>query len=145
MPDSPTRALIREETKHLQDTRTERTAGRQGRKGPSGADDHARRQVRRAVTIQHYEQILDATLRNVDLALLFPEILSRVRSMLEVDQVTVFLLDETGQDLYATASVGMEQAVDAGIRIPVGKGIAGSVFSTGKPKTLYDVHANSVA
>ncbi|MEK6975321.1 MAG: HAMP domain-containing sensor histidine kinase [Candidatus Thermoplasmatota archaeon] len=71
------------------------------------------------MTIQHYEQILDATLRNVDLPTLFPEVLARVRSLLEADEVTVYLLDETTHGLYATASIGMEQAVEAGILLAV--------------------------
>src|SRR5688572_14211522 len=122
MDDSPTRGLIREEARHLEGARGDASRGSHVGPGPHAADDHARRQVRRAITIQHYEQILDATLRNVELELLFPEILARIRTLLEADHVTVFLLDETGRDLCATASVGMEQAVEAGIRIPFGTG-----------------------
>lgn len=145
MPDSPTRDLIREEAKHLEGTRAKDDAGLPPSAGSTVASTHARQQVRRAVTIQHYEQILDATLRNVDLATLFPEVLARVRALLEADEVTVYLLDETGQELQAAASVGMEQAVEVGIRIPFGKGVAGSVIATGKSRTLYDVNASTVA
>lgn len=141
---SPVRELIREEAKHLGKARSQQD-GPAGHVGSGGATEHAQQQVRRAVTIQHYERILDATLRNVDLATLFPEILARVQNLLEADQVTVYLLDETNQSLHATASVGMEQAVEAGIRIPIGKGIAGSVLATGQSKALYEVNAETVA
>lgn len=109
------------------------------------AEAHAERQVDRAVTIDHYEQILDAALRNFDLELLLPEILGRIRSMLEVDEATVFLLDEAGRHLYARASVGMEEAVEAGIRIPVGQDIAGAVITSRQSATLYDISAATVA
>lgn len=145
MPDSPTRDMIREEVKHLEEGRTGSSARLHPPAGSKIADDHARQQIRRAVTIQHYEQILDATLRNVDPAVLFPEILGKVRVLLEADEATIYLLDEATNDLQATASIGMEHAVEAGIRMPIGKGVAGSVIATGKSQTLYAINADTVA
>src|SRR5688500_4620346 len=149
MPTSPTRDLIAEEASHLDGARArvdaDKANGSTASVSSRDSIDHAQQQVQRVVTIQHYEQILDATLRNVDLALLLPEILVRVQALLEADEATIFLLDEAGRGLYATASVGLEQAVEAGIRIPVGKGIAGSVIATGQSKTLYEITRDTVA
>ena len=101
--------------------------------------------MQRAITVRHYEQVLDAALRNLDLDLLFPELLGRIRTMLEADEVTVFLLDEAGRNLYARSSVGLEEAVESGIRIPVGQGIAGQVIASRHTQALYDVNENTVS
>lgn len=142
--DPKVQELIAEEKQHLRKAvRAAETSG------PSGvareAVAHAKEQVHRAVSISHYEQVLDATLRNLELDLLFPEILGRIRSMLEADEATVFLLDQTGKYLYARASVGMEEAVENGLRIPVGKGVAGAVVASRKSQTLYEVNDATVA
>ncbi|MEA3189562.1 MAG: hypothetical protein QOD77_144 [Thermoplasmata archaeon] len=124
-------------------------AVRAAEKGPTEVAEeavaHAEEQVHRAVTISHYEQILDAALRNLDPDLFFPEILGRIRTMLDADAATVFLLEADGRQLFARASSGLEDAVTAGIRIPMGEGVAGVALATRETQTVDDVNEKTVA
>jgi PAS domain S-box-containing protein len=77
----------------------------------------------------------------------FEELLSdhleRTRALLGVDTVAVLLLDDIGAELIARAAKGLEEEVDQGVRIPVGKGFAGRVAASRSPVILEDVdHAD---
>ncbi|MHB1260967.1 MAG: GAF domain-containing sensor histidine kinase [Thermoplasmatota archaeon] len=135
------KAMISEEVQYLDRSSTSNDS----QPGAKAAADHAKTQVHRAVTINHYEQVLDATLRNLDMAHLLPEILGRIRPMMDVDAVTLFMADSDGLSLLATASVGLEPAVERHIRIPRGMGLAGAVFARGHSKVLEEVTAATVA
>lgn len=137
LPERPAgvQELITEERQHLK--KAERTADRNPDSAiAQEAEAHAARQVRRAVTIGHYEKFLDVALLNLDVDLLFPEILGRVSAMLAVQEATVFLLDREGRYLYAKASLGLEEPADNGLRIPVGHGPMGSALAERRPQTL---------
>ncbi|GAA1752406.1 SpoIIE family protein phosphatase [Luedemannella helvata] len=70
--------------------------------------------------------------------------LGDIRDALRVDTVTVLLLDPYGRELVATASLGLEEEVAQGVRLPVGKGFAGRVAGTRAPVQLTKVDAKSV-
>src|SRR5262249_36372671 len=53
--------------------------------------------------------------------------LLRIKAYLQVDTVAVLLLDEYEETLVARAAIGLEEEVEQGVRIPVGKGFAGRV------------------
>ncbi|MHB8634615.1 MAG: GAF domain-containing sensor histidine kinase [Thermoplasmatota archaeon] len=144
MPDSPTREMMKEEEKHLQAALTAE-AENPTEEGTGEAMGHANLQVRRAVTIGQFVEILGAALRNLDLDALLPDILGRIRGMLEADEVTVYLPDPKGGELFAQASVGFERAIQDRIRVPVGEGVAGAVFNSHVSQTLYDVNEKTVA
>jgi signal transduction histidine kinase len=63
--------------------------------------------------------------------------------MLRADTCATLLLDEDRQELVARAAVGIEEEVEQGIRIPVGRGFAGRVAADRRPVILDDVdHAD---
>src|SRR5256885_16623800 len=82
-----------------------------------GADERLRR----------IESMTDAALAHVDVEALLAELLDRVRDLLGVDTATVLLLDPASQELLVTVAPGLEATVRQGIRIPLGKGVAGRV------------------
>ncbi len=95
--------------------------------------------------LRRLQSLTDAALAHLELDELLGALLLRVREALEVDTVAVLLLDEEGKELVARAAVGIEEEVEQGVRVPVGKGFAGRVAATRKPVILDDVdHADVV-
>jgi len=54
-------------------------------------------------------------------------LLDCIRQVMEVDTVTILLRTEAGQQLTVHASLGLEEEIAAGIRIPIGHGFAGNI------------------
>jgi signal transduction histidine kinase len=55
----------------------------------------------------------------------------------------VLLVDEDAHELVARAAVGIEEEVERGVRIPIGRGFAGRIAAEGQPVILADVdHAD---
>ena len=69
----------------------------------------------------------DAALANLSLDGLLEELLLRIRDALDSDTAAFLLLDDTGTELVARAAKGIEEEVEQGVRIPVGKGFAGRI------------------
>jgi sigma-B regulation protein RsbU (phosphoserine phosphatase) len=88
--------------------------------------------------------VTDTTLAHLDVEALISALLGRIRDELSVDTVTVLLLDPHGHDLVAAASVGLEDEVTQGVRLPVGGGFAGKVAATRAPVQLAQVDRSSV-
>jgi GAF domain-containing protein/anti-sigma regulatory factor (Ser/Thr protein kinase) len=65
--------------------------------------------------------------------------LTRLRDVLAVDTVAVLLLDEETNELVARAAHGLEEEVEAGFRLPVGQGFAGSVAARREPVFIRDL------
>ena len=86
----------------------------------------------------------DAALVHLDVEDLVQALLERIRDQLRVDTATVLLLDQYGQELVATASLGLEEEVTQGLRLPVGLGFAGKVASTRAPVQLDNVDRSKV-
>jgi signal transduction histidine kinase len=87
--------------------------------------------------------VTDIALTKLGLEELLAELLPRIRQILHADTCAVLLLDESTDELVARAAVGIEEEVEAGVRIPVGGGFAGSVAAGRKPVILDDVdHAH---
>ena len=93
--------------------------------------------------LERLQQITDAALAHLQLDQLLAELLTRVRELLGADTSAVLLLDEQRGELVALAAVGLEEEVERGIRIPIGKGFAGRVAAERRPIILDDVdHAD---
>jgi anti-sigma regulatory factor (Ser/Thr protein kinase)/putative methionine-R-sulfoxide reductase with GAF domain len=58
---------------------------------------------------------------------LLDELLDRVQEALDVDTVAILLLDAESQQLVARAAKGIEEEVERGVRIPIGRGFAGRI------------------
>ena len=110
------------------------------------AIDHARAfeaERRARVRVEHVQAVMDAALAHLELEELLAVLLPRIRSILEADTCAVLLLDAATNELVARAAVGIEEEVEQGVRIPVGRGFAGRVAASRSPVILDDVdHAD---
>jgi signal transduction histidine kinase len=95
--------------------------------------------------IEDIQSITDAALAHLEINRLLAVVLPRIREILRADTCAVLLLDDGGDELVARAAVGLEEEVEQGVRIPVGKGFAGRVVAGRRPVILEDVdHADIV-
>jgi anti-sigma regulatory factor (Ser/Thr protein kinase)/putative methionine-R-sulfoxide reductase with GAF domain len=72
-------------------------------------------------------RISDPALSELPFGQLLEELLLLVRDLLDVDTVAILLLDEERGELVARAAKGIEEEVEQGVRIPVGRGFAGRI------------------
>ncbi len=70
---------------------------------------------------------------------LLDELLTRVRDALDADTCAVLMYDEPTHELVARAAKGIEEEVEAGVRIPVGQGFAGRIAAERRPIVIPDV------
>jgi len=89
--------------------------------------------------LKRLQAVTDAALAHLDVEELLRVLLPRIRDILEADTCAVLLLDEETDELVARAAVGIEEEVEAGVRIPVGGGFAGRVAARKQPVILDDV------
>jgi GAF domain-containing protein len=93
--------------------------------------------------LRRLQEVTDAALAHLELEDLLSSLLLRIRELLEVDTCAALLLDESSDELVARAAVGLEEEVEQGVRIPVGRGFAGRVAASKQPVILDDVdHAD---
>jgi len=93
--------------------------------------------------LEELQRVTDAALAHLELDALLDELLLRIRSILDCDTAAILLLDEETNELVARAAQGIEEEVEAGVRIPVGRGFAGRVAESRHPVILPDVdHAD---
>jgi anti-sigma regulatory factor (Ser/Thr protein kinase)/putative methionine-R-sulfoxide reductase with GAF domain len=85
----------------------------------------------------------DPALSELDLDDLLNELLTRIQEALAVDTVAILLYDEENHQLVARAARGLEEEVEQGVRLPLGKGFAGRVASERVPIFIEEVdHAD---
>ncbi len=88
-------------------------------------------------------QLSDPSLSELGLEELLQELLDRVRDALDVDTVAILLLDPETNELVARAARGIEEEVERGVRIPVGRGFAGRIAAERVAIFIHDVdHAD---
>src|SRR5207245_8391961 len=85
-----------------------------------------------ADVLARLQAVVDAALVHLSLDDLLDELLTRVRDALDADTCAVLLLDEDGLELVARAAKGIEEEVEQGVRIPMGRGFAGRIAGTGR-------------
>ena len=90
--------------------------------------------------LRKLQAVTEAALAYMSLDELLDELLTRVRDALEADTCAVLLLDDTGTELVARAAKGLEEEVERGVRIPVGKGFAGRIAAMGVPVMQREGH-----
>jgi signal transduction histidine kinase len=99
--------------------------------------------IRDAERLRRLQALTDAALGHLELDQLLNALLDRAREMLNADTCAILLLDEESRELVARAARGIEEEVEQGIRIPVGRGFAGRVAADARPVILDDVdHAD---
>jgi serine phosphatase RsbU (regulator of sigma subunit)/anti-sigma regulatory factor (Ser/Thr protein kinase) len=94
--------------------------------------------------LQRVQRVTDAALAHLSVDDLLDELLDRVREILDVDTAAVLLLDRQRNELVARAAKGIEEEVERGVRIPVGKGFAGRIAAEHAPVTLDRVDHTTV-
>ncbi|MGH3009446.1 MAG: GAF domain-containing protein [Gaiellaceae bacterium] len=93
--------------------------------------------------MRRLQSVTDAALAHLQLDQLLDALLIRTRELLDVDTCAILLLDEETNELVARAALGIEEEVEAGVRIPVGGGFAGRIAALKRPVVLDDVdHAD---
>ncbi len=85
------------------------------------------------------QAVTDAALAHLEVEELLRVLLPRIRDILGADTCAVLLLDEETNELVARAAVGIEEEVEAGVRIPMGGGFAGRVAATRQPVIIEDL------
>jgi len=99
--------------------------------------------IRDAERLRRLQALTDAALGHLELEELLNALLDRAREMLGADTCAILLIDEERKELVARAAVGIEEEVEQGVRIPVGRGFAGRVAADARPVVLDDVdHAD---
>ena len=103
--------------------------------------EHQARAEAEAVTerLRAIQAITDAALSRLALDDLLRELLARVRSILSVDVATILLLDDDGRYLRVQASEGLQEEVNEGVRIPVGRGVVGRIAADRTPLIVDDL------
>ena len=94
--------------------------------------------------LRRVQRVSDTALAHLSVADLLEELLLRVREILEVDTAAILLLDESKNELVARAAKGIEEEVERGVRIPVGKGFAGRIAAERSPVVLDRVDHTTV-
>src|SRR5437588_1465777 len=77
--------------------------------------------------VQTLYRLSDPALSELGLNEFLDELLVRVRQALGVDTVAILLYDPESHELVARAAKGIEEEVEQGVRIPVGRGFAGRI------------------
>ena len=94
--------------------------------------------------LRDIQALTDAALSSLEPQGLLDALTTRIRRVLQADTAAVLLLDPSGTYLVATAASGLEEEVDQGVRVPVGKGFAGKIAAEGKPLVLDEVDHSKV-
>jgi GAF domain-containing protein/anti-sigma regulatory factor (Ser/Thr protein kinase) len=93
--------------------------------------------------LDELQRVTDAALAYLSLDDLLKELLERISATLNSDTAAILLLDEDTNELVARAAKGIEEEVEQGVRIPVGKGFAGRIAAQRRPIYLPDIeHAD---
>jgi serine phosphatase RsbU (regulator of sigma subunit)/anti-sigma regulatory factor (Ser/Thr protein kinase) len=90
------------------------------------------------------QRLTEAALAYLDLEDLLNELLARVVEILQVDTSAILLLDDDGRTLAARAAKGLEEEVERGFRLPIGRGFAGRVAATRAPVVIPDLDNSPV-
>ena len=94
-----------------------------------------------AQRLESLQLITDATLAYLGEEELLQELLQRVSNILSADTVAILMLE--GDTLHARAAKGIEEEVEQGVRIPVGRGFAGRIAAERRAIAITDVdHAD---
>jgi GAF domain-containing protein/anti-sigma regulatory factor (Ser/Thr protein kinase) len=89
--------------------------------------------------LRHLQTISEAALAHLRFDELLDELLRRVVGVLGTDTAAVLLLDEDRAELVARAAKGLEEEVEAGVRVPVGAGFAGRIAAERRPIAILNI------
>jgi PAS domain S-box-containing protein len=96
-----------------------------------------------AESIRRLQAVTDSALVRLTLDDLLREMLARIRELIAADSAAILLVTEDGQSLSVRATIGFEDAA-TGLRVPFGKGVAGSIAASRAPLVVEDLSAVEV-
>jgi GAF domain-containing protein/anti-sigma regulatory factor (Ser/Thr protein kinase) len=85
------------------------------------------------------QSVTESALAYLDLDDLLQTLLTRTRNLLRTDTSAILLVNDEGDALYARAAKGLEEEVERGFTLPIGKGFAGRVANERRPVVLPEV------
>ena len=91
------------------------------------------------------QALTDSAISHLTLDDLLPALLQRLRSVMQVDNAAILLLDASGRNLRIRAVCGAEEAVAPNVRVPMGQGFAGRIAAERKPLVIDDLSTYPVA
>lgn len=102
--------------------------------------------MRAARELERLQVALDSAVMRLSLEDLLKELLERASAAIHTDTATLLMLDQRGEALTVRASRGLPPETAARVRVPLGKGFAGTIAATRKPLILRDTkHAEVVS
>jgi PAS domain S-box-containing protein len=112
----------------------------------AASEQAARSEVELAAQrLRDLQLVTDTAIAYLTLDALLRELIGRIRDVLAVDTVVILLLTEDGTELAVRAALGLEQEVLQGIRIPMGRGIAGRIAAGRAPKLFEDLASEEIS
>src|SRR5688572_15644430 len=94
--------------------------------------------------LRRLQTITDAALSSLAIEDLLQELLERTCDLLSADTAAILLIDDQSQELVATASIGLEEEVRQGLRVPLGAGFAGRIAAEATAAILDQITTESV-
>lgn len=94
--------------------------------------------------LEDVQRVTEAALAYLDLDDLLDELLQRVTDSLHADTAAVLLVEDDGRTLAARAAKGLEEEVERGFHLPIGRGFAGRVAATRQPVVVPDLDDSSI-
>jgi acetyltransferase-like isoleucine patch superfamily enzyme len=88
---------------------------------------------------QHLQTFSDTEPAHLVFEKLLQALLNCIRQVMAVDTVAVLLRSESGQQLTVRATLGLEEEIAEGIRIPIGRGFAGNIAASRKLTIVEDL------
>ncbi|HEV2668164.1 MAG TPA: PAS domain S-box protein, partial [Blastocatellia bacterium] len=93
-----------------------------------------------AESIRRLQAVTDSAFVRLTLDDLLYEMLARIRELLATDSAAILLVAEDCQTLTVRATIGWEEDV-AGLTVPIGEGVAGSIAASRAPLIVEDLSA----
>jgi serine phosphatase RsbU (regulator of sigma subunit)/anti-sigma regulatory factor (Ser/Thr protein kinase) len=94
--------------------------------------------------LEDVQRVTESALAYLDLDDLLAALLERVTEILEADTAAVLLVQDDGRTLAARAAKGLEEEVERGFQLPVGRGFAGRVAFTREPVVIPDLDESPI-
>jgi sigma-B regulation protein RsbU (phosphoserine phosphatase) len=94
----------------------------------------AREEVERLKTIVEASKLINSS---IEAGTLFTSILAVAKKELAVERGTLYFVDEKRNEIWSKVADGLKE-----IRLPIGKGLAGTVAASGEPVVLHDAYSD---
>jgi serine phosphatase RsbU (regulator of sigma subunit)/anti-sigma regulatory factor (Ser/Thr protein kinase) len=96
------------------------------------------------IRLEDVQRVTESALAYLDLDDLLRELLERITGILNADTAAVLLVEEGGRMLAARAAKGLEEEVERGFTLPIGRGFAGRIAFTREPIVIEDLDNSTV-